>query len=44
MRADQNVAGHGIGLSIVGNIVDAYHGTLSIHTSPLGGAEIRVLL
>jgi len=44
MRADQNVAGHGIGLSIVGNIVDAYQGTLSIHTSPLGGAEIRVLL
>ncbi|HEY9200388.1 MAG TPA: ATP-binding protein [Gammaproteobacteria bacterium] len=44
MRADQSVAGHGIGLSIVGNIVDAYQGTLSIHTSPLGGAEIRVLL
>lgn len=44
MRADQNVAGHGIGLSIVGNIVDAYQGKLSIHTSPLGGAEIRVLL
>ncbi len=42
MRADQTVAGHGIGLSIVGNIVDAYQGTLSIHTSPLGGAEIRV--
>lgn len=44
MRADQSVAGHGIGLSIVGNIVDAYQGTLSIHSSPLGGAEIRVLL
>lgn len=44
MRADQSVAGHGIGLSIVGNIVDAYQGSLSIHRSPLGGAEIRVLL
>lgn len=44
MRADQSVAGHGIGLSIVGNIVDAYQGSLSIHSSPLGGAEIRVLL
>ena len=44
MRADQSVAGHGIGLSIVGNIVDAYQGMLSIHTSPLGGAEIRVQL
>ncbi len=44
MRADQTVAGHGIGLSIVGNIVDAYHGTLHIKTSPLGGAEITVLL
>ncbi len=43
-RADQSVAGHGIGLSIVCNIVDAYNGELRILKSPLGGAEIQLVL
>jgi two-component system sensor histidine kinase PhoQ len=44
IRADQNATGHGIGLSIVRNIVDAYHGELSIAKSVSGGAEFSILL
>jgi two-component system sensor histidine kinase PhoQ len=43
-RADQTTAGHGIGLSIVKNIVQAYHGSLKIEKSQLGGAEVSVVL
>jgi len=43
-RADQLTPGHGIGLSIVQNIVAAYHGDLTINKSQLGGAEITVRL
>lgn len=43
-RADQSIAGHGIGLSIVRNIVEAYQGTLTIEKSPLNGAEINIIL
>jgi len=44
VRADQNVAGHGIGFSIVCNIVDAYQGELVIDKSSLGGAEIKLII
>ena len=44
VRADQNIAGHGIGLSIVHNIVDVYQGELLIKKSTLGGAEIHIIL
>lgn len=44
VRADQTVAGHGIGFSIVCNIVDAYQGELVIEKSPLGGAEIKLII
>lgn len=44
MRADQSVAGHGIGLSIVRNIINAYQGQLKIKTSSLGGASIQIIL
>lgn len=44
VRADQTIAGHGIGLSIVRNIVEAYQGTLAIEKSPLNGAEIVITL
>jgi len=44
VRADQAVAGHGIGLSIVRNIVDAYKGKLTISRSKLGGCEVQVIL
>jgi two-component system, OmpR family, sensor histidine kinase PhoQ len=43
-RADQFTAGHGIGLSVVKNIVEAYKGSLNIMKSPSGGAEITVIL
>ena len=44
IRADQNSTGHGIGLSIVRNIVDAYDGELSIAKSALGGTEFSIIL
>ena len=43
-RADYEIAGHGIGLSIVNDIVQVYGGTLEIGTSQLGGAKIIVKL
>lgn len=43
-RADHEIAGHGIGLSIVNDIVQVYGGTLEIGTSQLGGAKIIVKL
>lgn len=44
VRADRLIAGHGIGLSIVSSIVDAYHGELIIKKSTLGGCEVMVIL
>ncbi|MCK5354449.1 MAG: GHKL domain-containing protein, partial [Methyloprofundus sp.] len=44
VRADQTTAGHGIGLSIVKNIAQAYEGDLSISKSKLGGTKVRVML
>jgi two-component system sensor histidine kinase PhoQ len=44
VRADESIAGHGIGLSIVQNIVDAYHGSLTITKSRLGGTEVHIVL
>jgi len=44
VRADQTAAGHGIGLSIVGNIIDAYKGEIHIGKSTAGGARISLIL
>lgn len=44
VRADESIAGHGIGLSIVRDIVDAYGGDIRIDTRSHGGAEITVTL
>lgn len=44
VRADQAVPGHGIGLAVVRDIVEAYQGEIRIEKSPLGGAQIRVIL
>jgi len=44
VRADQNSMGHGIGLSIVRNIIDAYNGEISISKSASGGAELSIIL
>jgi two-component system sensor histidine kinase PhoQ len=44
VRADQTTAGHGIDLSIVKHIVHAYHGSIKIEKSQLGGTEVSVML
>jgi two-component system sensor histidine kinase PhoQ len=43
VRGDERVQGHGIGLSIVQDIVAAYRGELSVDRAPeLGGGRFRV--
>ncbi len=41
-RGDEQVAGHGIGLAVVRQIVDSYSGTMEITVSDLGGARIAL--
>ena len=43
-RLDEATPGHGIGLPMVRDIVEAYEGTLKIDRSELGGARIAVHL
>jgi two-component system sensor histidine kinase PhoQ len=43
-RADQREEGHGIGLTVVDEIVRLYEGSLTIGRSELGGVSIRVRL
>ena len=43
-RADESVPGHGIGLAVVREIVEAYGGHSRIGTSSLGGALIELQL
>lgn len=43
VRGDERVAGHGIGLAIVSDIVENYRGMLSVERSPeLGGAIFQI--
>ncbi len=43
VRGDERVQGHGIGLSIVQDIVRSYRGTLIVERAPeLGGARFRI--
>lgn len=42
VRADEAVPGHGIGLAVVRDIVEAYQGQMQISRSRLGGAAIRL--
>ncbi len=44
VRLDETTPGHGIGLPMVRDIVEAYAGTLTIDRSELGGARIAVRL
>lgn len=43
-RLDEQVAGHGLGLSIVRDIVDAWGGQLQLGDSALGGLQVSVEL
>ncbi len=42
VRGDEQVQGHGIGLAVVREIVDAYAGTIAFEPGTLGGARIAV--
>lgn len=42
VRGDERGEGHGLGLSIVCEVVNAYGGDLQFDTGPLGGVEVRV--
>jgi two-component system sensor histidine kinase PhoQ len=44
MRADTSEPGQGIGLAVVTDIVDSYNGEIGISDSPLGGAQIQILI
>jgi two-component system sensor histidine kinase PhoQ len=44
VRADERVAGHGVGLSIVEDLVRSRGGSVTVDSSPLGGARFVVLL
>jgi two-component system, OmpR family, sensor histidine kinase PhoQ len=44
VRADESKPGHGIGLAVVRDIVEAYQGRVEIDRSPLGGALVRLVL
>jgi two-component system sensor histidine kinase PhoQ len=41
-RADETVAGQGIGLAVVNETASLYGGSLSVATSELGGARVRL--
>lgn len=43
-RLDESVAGHGLGLAIVGDLVEVYGGELALLDSELGGLAVRVRL
>ena len=43
-RADQNISGHGLGMSMVSDILLLYQGSMEISDSPLGGAKISINL
>jgi two-component system sensor histidine kinase PhoQ len=45
VRGDERVQGHGIGLSIVQDLIKAYRGQLQVsRSSELGGARFEVTL
>jgi two-component system sensor histidine kinase PhoQ len=43
-RADEQMDGQGLGLAMVREIVELYGGELTIGDSPLGGAQVEVML
>lgn len=43
-RADERIAGQGIGLAVVRDVTTAYGGEIALGESPLGGARVAVTL
>ena len=43
-RLDEQVDGHGLGLGIVRDIVEAWGGHLALQDSPLGGLRVSIEL
>jgi signal transduction histidine kinase len=43
-RLDEQITGHGLGLGIVRDIVQAWGGALQLLVSPLGGLQVRINL
>ncbi|WP_237045256.1 sensor histidine kinase [Aquipseudomonas alcaligenes] len=43
-RLDEQVAGHGLGLGIVRDMVEAWGGSLNLEDSPLGGLRVAISL
>lgn len=43
-RLDEQVAGHGLGLGIVRDIVNSWQGRLTLGRSPLGGLQVEIWL
>lgn len=43
-RSSQNVAGHGLGLSIAKQVIDAHHGTISAANNPKKGVTFTITL
>jgi two-component system sensor histidine kinase PhoQ len=43
-RGDERAEGHGLGLNIVSEVVNAYGGTLEFGRSPLGGTEVTITI
>jgi C4-dicarboxylate-specific signal transduction histidine kinase len=44
VHGDERVEGHGLGLSIVSEVVSAYGGTLRFDGGALGGVGVRIEL
>lgn len=44
VRLDESVPGHGIGLSVVHDLVASYHGTLTMARAHSGGAQVDIVL
>lgn len=42
VRADEKTPGHGIGMSIVSDIMSSYFGEIEVHDSELGGAKFII--
>ncbi|MGR6872853.1 ATP-binding protein [Pseudomonas sp. HK3] len=42
LRIDETPNGQGLGLSIVKNVIESYHGSIEASTSPLGGARFMI--